>query len=70
MPEPFDEEVARPPGAKDAPRRTTSKAPRGKTSGEKSSAGGRGRIECEIHDGVPTVRGKAQAHYFTGQSGQ
>jgi hypothetical protein len=70
MPEPSDEEGRQPPGKEEAPRRTGSTAPRGKSSGKKSLDGGHGRIDCDVHDGVPTVRGKAHAHYLTGQSGQ
>jgi hypothetical protein len=68
MPEPSDKESLQPPGKKDRPRRSGLTAPSGKSSGKKPS--GSGLIDCEIQSGVPTVRGKAQAHYVTGPSGQ
>ena len=49
-----------------AENRPSGGSPKGKTS-----AAERECIECEVRDGVPTIRrGKAQAHYHAGQGGQ
>jgi hypothetical protein len=69
MPEPLDEEGRSPPGGEDARRRGKAAAPRGPRSGKRPRSADHGRIDCEIHEGVPTVHGKARAHYATGQSG-
>jgi hypothetical protein len=67
MPEPRDEEGRSPPGGENAGRRGKAAAPRGPNSGKRRRKGE--RIECEVREGVPTVHGKARAHYATGQSG-
>jgi hypothetical protein len=38
--------------------------------GRSTAASSRQRIECDVRDGLPTVRGKGRAHYVTGQSGR
>jgi hypothetical protein len=34
-----------------------------------AAAASRMRIDCDVHDGLPTIRGKAKAHYITGKNG-
>ncbi len=41
----------------------------GSKPGKREPAAKQGRLDCEIREGVPTVQGKARAHYATGQSG-
>ena len=52
-----------------ARRRTKGAAPRGSKPGKRAPEAKHGRIDCEIREGVPTVQGKARAHYASGQSG-
>jgi hypothetical protein len=67
MPERIDEEGRSPPGGEDAVRRGKGAAPRGPNSGKRRRKAE--RIECEVREGVPTMHGKARAHYATGQGG-
>jgi hypothetical protein len=57
------------------PRRPGGAARRGNAAASRPSAAGKKRtaarecVDCEVRAGLPTVRGKAQAHYRTGQGG-
>jgi hypothetical protein len=66
MPERIDDEPS--------PRGPGGTARRNKSDAAEPAQGKRPKvpkhIECEVHDGVPTVSGKARAHYRTGPGGR
>src|SRR5258708_7143765 len=66
---PFDQGPFDQGGREDAGRRTKGAAPPAPKPGQLAAAAKRGRLDCEIHQGVPTLQGKARAHYASGQSG-
>jgi hypothetical protein len=59
-----------------SPRSSGSASRRGGNAGSERSTKGkpphaaRECVDCEVQEGVPRVRGKARAHYRTGQAGQ
>ncbi len=74
MPEPSDGKHSAPGGDGAARRRKATAPPGAKLAkpprpGKRAAESTHGRIDCEVQNGVPTVQGKARAHYATGQGG-